>query len=87
MFLQFIVLFYFFPFIYVQIQGYEEIILMLHVGKHIEEIISYKCVNFDAISLIALFIALQINSESANLTCSNVHDQLQHFGVESTETV
>ena len=52
MFLQFAVLFYLFPFIYVQIRGYKEMILMLHVGKHIEEIISYKYVYFDAISCI-----------------------------------
>ena len=51
-FLQFAVLSYLFPFIYVQIRGYKEMILMLHVGKHIEEIISYKCVYFDDISCI-----------------------------------
>ena len=28
---------------------------------------------------------LQINFESANLTCSNVHGQLQHLRVEPTE--
>ena len=48
-FLLFSELFYVFSFISMQIQSYNEIILMFQVCKLIEDIIFYKCVYFGAI--------------------------------------
>ena len=51
-FLLFSELFYVFSFISMQIQYYNEIILVFHVCKHVGDIICQKCVHFGTISCI-----------------------------------